>query len=259
MGAVTADPAVGDRAIAGEGTPEADWTAWPGLARVATIDLDTLVPHGKRAVIVAPHPDDEILASGGLLALLAARGTAVSVVSVTDGDASHPGSTQWPPQRLAAERRNESAEGLRHLGVPPRGHLRLGLPDGAVAAHATQLRDALAASLEPGDAVFSTWVHDGHPDHEATALAVSAACARRGCPHWQQPVWMWHWAAPGDARVPWTRLRRLPLSAQAQARKRAAIDAHATQLAPQDTGAAAVLPAWAMARLLRADEYVFIP
>ena len=50
-----------DRLIAGQGTTAAQWrawTGWPGL-RVAT--ADELVPPGHRLVVVAPHPDDEVL------------------------------------------------------------------------------------------------------------------------------------------------------------------------------------------------------
>ncbi len=110
--------------IVGQGTAPEAWQACPLLARLPFCEVDRLVPAGSRAVIVAPHPDDEVLGCGGLLQHLLALGRPVQLISVTDGTASHPGSRQWPAERLAAERPRESAEALRLSPVPV-------LPDGA--------------------------------------------------------------------------------------------------------------------------------
>src|SRR5438105_15586989 len=40
---------------------------------------------GDRVMVIAPHPDDEVIATGGVLALAASRGARVRVVYVTDG------------------------------------------------------------------------------------------------------------------------------------------------------------------------------
>ncbi|MDO9402846.1 MAG: PIG-L family deacetylase [Polaromonas sp.] len=253
------DAVVMDRLIEGAGTTEADWQAWDGLHRVRSCSFSDLVPAGSRAVIVAPHPDDEVLAFGGLLAMLADAGCPVLVVAVTDGEASHPGSALWPPAQLGARRTAESCAGLAHLGVDERQRVRLRVPDGAVATAPDQLAARLGAFIRADDVLFSTWALDGHPDHEASAQAVARAARYAGCRHLQAPVWMWHWATPGDVRIPWQRMRRLALPAPVLARKRLAIAAHVTQLQAQDTGAPAVLTATSLARLLRADEYFFLP
>ena len=61
-------------------------TGWRGAA------LD-----GERVVVVAPHPDDEVLAAGGLMRWMACRGREVLVVGVTDGEASHARSARVTP------------------------------------------------------------------------------------------------------------------------------------------------------------------
>lgn len=248
-----------DRLISGHGTAESDWQAWPGLQSLGECTLAQLVPPGTRTVIVAPHPDDEVLACGGLLATLATRGEGVLLVSVTDGDASHPGSAQLPRAALARLRREESAEGLRRLGVTACTSVRFAIPDGEVSNHVAVIASRLALHLRAGDVVFTTWRTDGHPDHEATASAVLAAARVVGCRHFEMPVWMWHWATPGDLRVPWHRMRRLLLTRHAVERKRHAIAAHKTQLLPRGGGLPPVLGAHALARLLRGEEYVFVP
>ena len=91
------------------GTPLQAWNQSRHLANVAPIGIDELMPAGARAVIVAPHPDDEVLGCGGLLQLLAARQIPVLLVSVTAGTASNLGSHYWTPQRLSIARPLESA------------------------------------------------------------------------------------------------------------------------------------------------------
>jgi LmbE family N-acetylglucosaminyl deacetylase len=249
---------VGGRRIEGSGTAERDWQSWPGLAALAPLGLDELASPSARVVVVAPHPDDEVLACGGMLALLARDGRRVRVIGVTDGEASHPGSARWTPRLLARRRREERERGLALLGVAaPQGELlALGLQDGGVPAAEARLESLLREHIAPGDVVFTTWRHDGHPDHEATGRATVAAAAAQGARCWEMPVWAWHWARPDDPRVPWAGMRRLALDADARGRKGRAIAAHGTQLAtsPGDDRPP-VLPDWALARLLRPFEF----
>ncbi|MCC7696173.1 PIG-L deacetylase family protein [Janthinobacterium sp. EB271-G4-7A] len=247
------------RRIEGRGTPDDVWLSWPGLNDIPAIGAHTLVPPGSRAVIVAPHPDDEILACGGLLQLLAAQGSELLFVAVTDGDASHPGSPLWPQERLRRVRPQESAQALQVLGLASPAWLRLHLPDGSGEAMTPQLSTTLAAQLRPGDTVFTTWRLDGHPDHEACGWSCAAACSASGATLVEMPVWGWHWAAPGDARVPWHRAHRLPLPDQILQRKRAALRCFASQMdADPSTGRPAIVAGDALQRLLHACEVYFL-
>ncbi|RYY72430.1 MAG: PIG-L family deacetylase, partial [Comamonadaceae bacterium] len=161
-----------DRAIEGLGTPEAEWLGWPGLAHLPALTVGELVPPGARAVVVAPHPDDEVLSVGGVLAMLAGNGSPAMVIAVTDGAASHTGSLEWPRSRLLRERPRETVRALAQLGMDGEP-VRLHLPDGSVTASALAAR--LASLLRSGDVVFTTWRRDGHPDHDATGSACAEA------------------------------------------------------------------------------------
>ena len=234
--------------ITGTGTPESGWL--PRLPLLAPLPL---TPPPARAVVVAPHPDDEVLGVGGLLALLAAAGTQVEVIAVTDGEASNPGGSV-PSDELAARRRVETAAALDRLGVRA-GVTHLHLPDGGAAGLERPVLAALR--LGPGDWLLAPWSRDGHPDHEAVGRACESAAARDGARLLAFPVWAWHWAGPAD--LPWHRARRVDLSPEVLAAKAAAVAQFVTQVAPlgplpED---APVLAPHVLARFARPCEVVF--
>jgi len=244
--------------IHGEGTDAAAWAAWPALARLPVRSAAQLVPPGQRAVIVAPHPDDEVLACGGLLHAIARLPRRILLVAVSNGEGSHPGSARYAADALARLRVRESARALSRLGAHAAQVDYLQLPDGQLAAHETTLQAHLRERLAGSDVVFCTWAHDGHPDHEAAARAARAACGSVGARLYGAPVWAWHWARPGDPRVPWHTAFGVPLDAAAMAAKRAALHEFRSQLEPDpSTGAAPVLPARALARWLQPAEVFF--
>ncbi|QEA40809.1 PIG-L family deacetylase [Pistricoccus aurantiacus] len=227
--------------------------AWP------RVDAATLVPPECRAVVVAPHPDDEVLGCAGLMMQLAALDRELLLIGVTDGTGSHPGSRQWPPQRLAKVRPRESAQAMQRLGLGRVPVIRAGIADTRVEMERTQLASLLKARLRANDVLLTTWRQDGHPDHEATGRTCAEVAERKGCTLIELPIWTWHWSAPGDSRVPWHRARRIPLSQIQQEAKRAAIGAHASQLSPDTTtGQGAILTPATLARLLRPFEVVFL-
>ncbi|UGT60338.1 PIG-L deacetylase family protein [Nocardia asteroides] len=217
---------------------------------MAEPDIDALV-------LIAPHPDDEVLGLGAFTAALTDRGVPVTIVAVTDGDASHPGSPTHTPAALAELRRRESATAAAVLGVTEIVHL--GLPDGAVTDHEDRLGELLAPHLPAGATVAVPFHADGHPDHEATARAGAAAARARGLLVLQYPIWLWHWSRPDDPDIDWTRARRLPATPGGAERKRRAALAFTSQIAPLSAHPAdrAVLPAHVLARLLDLPEVVF--
>lgn len=250
-----------DRHIdAGDGTTEATWLSWPALHELPEFETEMDSSRPPRIVVVAPHPDDEVLSVGGLLARVSQsinRAQRVVVVSVTDGEASHPDSPDWPRDRLKHARERETLEALQRLGRLD-APLRLHLPDGGVAAKEQALVDRLVPLLGPEDWIFTTWRFDGHPDHEATARACAKAVQTSGGRLVEVPVWAWHWSVPGDARVPWHRASRLSLAADEIARKNHAVQAFHSQLRPDlSTGASAILRSTTVARAARPFEIYF--
>ena len=210
------------------GTAEIVWTAALAERRLAPIDLDV-----DRVIVMAAHPDDESLGAAGLLATDAARGIAIDLVVVTDGEGSHPESPTHTPATLALRRRRELIEASDIVGLST-DPLFLGLPDGGTDEHreviAAALHDALDRAGDERVLVLSPWRGDGHRDHRVVGEIVEQVCAARDVRSRAFPIWLWHWGGPGD--VPWPRAERLDLDAAAQDAKTRAVDAHASQLLP---------------------------
>lgn len=247
--------------IVGQGTPLNHWQTSSRLAELPYVNVAQLVPEGHRAVIIAPHPDDEVLGSGGLLQGLAALERPIQLISVTDGSASHPGSKQWPVARLSVVRPQESAHALHRLGVPLHSlkWLRGGFADSKVAEREAQLCAFIQRHLSPNDVVFATWREDGHCDHEAVGRASAKAAQAVGATLYELPVWTWHWATAEDNLVPWHRARKIRLTPEEVARKRHAIHAFASQLeGDSEIGLPPVLAPYVVERLLQPFEVVFV-
>ena len=142
--------------------------AWPW-------PIDPLPP---RAVVIGAHPDDEVIGAGALLARL----PDAAVVHVTDGaprnesDAHAAGFAGWA--EYGAARRREAEAALALAGLALERLTGLGIADQQATHNLAALAQRLAGLLQEGGfAVAITHAYEGgHPDHDATALAVHAAC-----------------------------------------------------------------------------------
>ena len=193
------------------------------------------ITSGLPFVVLSPHPDDESLGAGGLIAAACAEGQNADVVVITDGSGSHPRSQIYPRDKLINLRKAEveaagSILGLSHDNVSYLGLQDTQAPssgadfDAAVTAIAETCRKAGAASL------FVTWDCDPHCDHEATARMATAV--RQRLPElrlWAYPIWGWHLNPKLPLNRPAPGGLRLDISRH-QDRKRAAIAAHVSQM-----------------------------
>jgi LmbE family N-acetylglucosaminyl deacetylase len=210
------------------GTPERAWQEWGALNALPALSLDDV----DSAVIVAAHPDDEVLGLGGAISVLAERGVRLRIVVATDGEASHPLSRTATASRLAVVRRAEDQASLAAVGADGAEIVRLGLADGGLDDAHAELTSRLRELTSGFQICAAPWSGDVHPDHESTGRAALAACEAADAELWQYPVWMWHWAAPGDESVPWQRAARIELPSWAWVRKQEAVACHVSQIFP---------------------------
>ena len=238
----SANPAALNR-IDRPGTTEETWDAWAGLKHLPAAD-----PLGwPSVVIVAAHPDDEILGVGGTMSMLAAAGARLRLIAVTDGEASHPGAD---PEAIARMRTTESATARDVLRIQDIEVIRLRLPDTGLTACEAELSVRLRTLCAGFAVCLAPWEADAHADHEAAGRAARRACQQV----LSYPIWMWHWAAPADRRVPWSRGCRIPLTTDVAALKKAAIQAFASQLTDREGAAGPVLPPGIVAHFTRPQE-----
>jgi LmbE family N-acetylglucosaminyl deacetylase len=125
-------------------------------------------------LVLAAHPDDEVIGAGGMLAWHARQGHAVAVVHMTDGAKGDP---QQREHDIRAVRRAEGQEALRRLAITDLQHWDL--PDGELPERLAEVSDrlrALFAKVAPRT-LYSFWFGEAHRDHRAVAAATARAAA----------------------------------------------------------------------------------
>jgi LmbE family N-acetylglucosaminyl deacetylase len=188
-----------------------------------------------RILIIAPHPDDESLGCGGLIAQACRHANPPVVAILTDGSKSHPNSLRYPPARLRDLREDEAMTAIAQLGLPADHLAFLRHPDGAAPTTGEAFTQAVAQMAEliahwGCRTVLVSWRHDPHCDHEAASMIAEAACRQTGARLFAYPVW--GWTLPPDSVIDTAPITgfRLEVSNHLAA-KRAAIAAHRSQYA----------------------------
>jgi LmbE family N-acetylglucosaminyl deacetylase len=100
-----------------------------------------VVPPATRLLVIAPHPDDEVLGAGGLMQRVKAGGGSIRIVYLTDGDGYPEGVKQedhveTPTAKdylgYGKQRRREARAALVRLGLADAFQTFLGFPDGGL-------------------------------------------------------------------------------------------------------------------------------
>ncbi len=139
----------------------------------------TLSP-GRRLTVLAPHPDDESLAAGGLIQHAIAAGAEVRVIFATDGD-NNPWPQRWVERRWfidadcrrrwGAMRRAEGKRAIEVLGLTEENAVFFGIPDTELLPRWRKRDSATLATFVdefksfPPDILITPSSQDGHPDH----------------------------------------------------------------------------------------------
>jgi LmbE family N-acetylglucosaminyl deacetylase len=190
-----------------------------------------------RVLFVAPHPDDETLATGIAIQSALEAGATVRVLYATDGD-NNPWPQRWlekrwsigeaERERWGARRRQEAAQALAALALGGRvgPASPFGWPDQGLAAALMRDDRAVATLLESIAAfaptsIFMPALDDRHPDHSALHVMLQLALLRTGSAA-QGYCYIVH----GAPHVPDATADPAPFT-----RKAAAMEAYASQLA----------------------------
>jgi LmbE family N-acetylglucosaminyl deacetylase len=174
-------------------------------------------------LVIAPHPDDETLGAGGLIATLRQRGVPVNVVAVTDGENAHGNDAS-----LGILRREEQENALQLLGVEREAISRFRLPDSHISEYEETLIEVLTPLVSKNTHVLAPWVGDFHPDHEACGRVARRVSDQIGAQLTYYLFWTWHRGTP--RLLDGVNLVRFPLGQKAREAKTSALRCHRSQL-----------------------------
>ncbi len=206
------------------------------------IEISKDLASHERVMVIAPHPDDESIATGGVLLRAASARAPVRVLYLTDGEnnpwAQRATEGRWSiaaddRRRWGARRRREALEALNCLGIPSEFVRFLGFPDQrltdllATAAGEAVVRLAEELRAWRPTALFVPSLLDRHPDHSAAAVMTQLALAeleREAHPG------VLTYTVHGPARLDGRIVRLQALSRSEHEAKERAILCHASQL-----------------------------
>ena len=212
-------------------------------------DLPRWQPPEKPTVVISPHPDDETLGSGGLIARLRSRGTDVTVVAVTDGENAY-----GDDVGLGEIRVREQTNALGKLGVDPQNVIRFRFPDSGLRDCEGRLVEVLQSVVSENTHIIAPWRFDFHPDHEVCGRAAEAVARNKEVQITSYFFWTWH---RGDRKMlDGLQLVSLLLAPDEIRAKQDALHCHQSQL--ERPGGSPILPDDLLGPARRTFE-VFLP
>mgnify|MGYP002447786804 FL=1 len=164
------------------------------LFRVLFQDSSKLVMPNS-VLIVAPHPDDEVLGCSGLIQRLLNEGKQVDVAILSGGGKSHAGCCKIDESTLIESRRNLSRKAAEILGLSLEHLHFLDYPDGCIAfdCSETDLLKKLIKTLQP-KAIFVPHKGEGWSDHlEAGRIVRKLVGEMSGVSLYEYCVWFWYY------------------------------------------------------------------
>ena len=192
-----------------------------------------------RLLVVAPHPDDETIATGLLMQQVRAAGGEVRILLLTGGD-NNPWPQRWLERRLwigAAARRRwgqrrhaEMLQALACLDLPEQALHSMGWPDmGVTDALLSRTAQTVASVAEVIGAfqpnlVAMPSLNDRHPDHGSAHVLLRLAFAGRPV----QPPWL---AYLVHGKASHEVMPVLPCAVDQALKKCEALEAHRSQMA----------------------------
>lgn len=161
--------------------------------RLRATRLVEILPEG-RVLIVAPHPDDEVIGCGGLTSRLVAEGRTPHIVILTGGEGSHRGCCSTPASEIVKARRGLTCKSLSILGVPQEFVHELDFMDGSVSSNDGRQIERLktiVADVRP-DVVFVPHWGEGWNDHIVVKDIIRPMLPSTS-ELWEYCVWMWYY------------------------------------------------------------------
>jgi len=199
--------------------PECSQSDWCSLLT----DLPVFCPGSGPMLVLAPHPDDETLAIGGLLCAQRENNVPIALVAVTDGENAYDGYAGLGELRVREQTRAASRLGIRSQDL-----VRLRISDSDVGSKQSSIVQQLLPRITSETHILAPWTHDFHPDHEACGLVARELASRTSARLTFYLFWAWHRGT--RALLQGLRLEGFPLTSTQRTAKAEALAFHASQL-----------------------------
>lgn len=197
------------------------------------------LPISGDTLIVAPHPDDEVIGCAGLIQKLVEQGTPPNVIILTRGEGSHRGCCSTSGKDIMHERHKLTLRAAATLGLPESNIHCLEYPDGGISIEhkETDKLQSLLARLSP-KAVFIPHKGEGWPDHVKVA-GIIKNILKQPADIYEYCVWVWYYNV---WNLDYKNARILKMSPMQHQRKLQATELYTTPLAPCGKPWSGVLP-----------------
>ena len=199
------------------------------------------LPIKEKILIIAPHPDDEVLGCSGLIQRLLSEGKRVDVVILSGGGKSHAGCCSIEESTLIESRRNLSRRAVKVLGLPLEHLHFLDYPDGSIAFDCaeTEKLKTLIDRLSP-KTIFIPHKGEGWSDHLAAGEIVKNLIGKDSeIELYEYCVWFWYYNV---WNIDWKNACVLKMNRQEHTVKNRAIDTYIQPVAPCGRPWSGVLP-----------------
>lgn len=225
--------------------------AWLRFKSRRLHDID--VPLGT-VVVVAPHPDDEVMGCGGLIQRLTKSGNDVHIIFMTGGEGSHRGCCNLEEEQLKSVRRKMAQQIDSLLGVEPSRLHFLDYPDGGIRMESSEAKrlSTPLCQLNPTSIFVPHW-GEGWPDHVNTRAIVNEIVGNNVAVY-EYCVWLWYYNV---WHLDWHNAFMLRMTKEEHQRKMEAIEYYVTPKASCGKPWSGVLPKVFISAVECRDELFF--
>lgn len=199
-----------------------------------------------KTVIVAPHPDDEVIGCGGLIARLVSQKNIPDIIVMTGGEGSHLNCCDLTADEIVCTRRALTRKALGELGVPVTYIHELNYSDRGIDVANSAETNKLAkliSELNPENIFVPHW-GEGWKDHINTAniikKIINSHNSHNSLTLYEYCVWMWYYNIWRD--LDWKNAYMLKLSDRELHEKLKAMECYIDPVAPCGKPWSGVLP-----------------